>query len=154
MDVVVRRGVPEDAPGLARLRWQWRAEEKTVADISRESFVDFFTTWVLDHRATHLPFLAEADGRLAGMAWLSLGHRVPTPHALDRRSGDIQSVYVVPDLRGHGVGARLIEAILAHARDVELQYLTVHSAQEALGFYERLGFVDNQRWLGHPRPSG
>jgi GNAT superfamily N-acetyltransferase len=109
--------------------------------------VDFFTTWTLDHRATHLAFLAEVDGRLAGMAWLSLTDRVPTAHTPDRRTGDIQSVYVTPEARGRGVGARLIETILRHARDVELAYLIVHSATGAVGFYERLGFVDNGRWL-------
>jgi GNAT superfamily N-acetyltransferase len=111
--------------------------------------MDFFTAWTLDHAGRHLPFLAEVDGQVAGMAWLAVTDRVPSPRALDRRAGDIQSVYILPELRGQGVGKRLIAAIVAHARDVELVYLTVHSAPDAIGFYERLGFVDSGQWLAY-----
>jgi ribosomal protein S18 acetylase RimI-like enzyme len=151
VEVVVRRATAVDAPALARLRWRWRVEERgETGDIDREPFVDFFEGWTLDHTGSHVPFIAEVDGQIAGMAWLSLGDRVPSPQALDRRSGDIQSVYVVPELRRHSVGARLIAAAVQHARDVELVYLTVHSAVDAIGFYERLGFVDNGQWLAYP----
>jgi GNAT superfamily N-acetyltransferase len=151
VEVMVRRAAAIDGPTLGRLRWRWRIEERGEAgDIDRESFVDFFVTWTLDHAGSHVPYLAEVDGQTAGMAWLALSDRVPSPRALDRRAGDIQSVYVVPELRRHGVGAHLIAAIVQHARDVELEYLTVHSAVDAIGFYERLGFVDNGQWLAHP----
>lgn len=151
MDVVVRRGTAEDAPALARLRWRWRAEERGESgDMSRESFVDFFTTWALDHAGNHVPFVAEADGRLAGMAWLALSERVPSPRALDRRTGDIQSVYVIPELRGRGVGDALMAALIRHARAIELGHLTVHSATSAIGFYKKLGFLHNEQWLAYP----
>ena len=151
MDVVVRRAGAEDAPGLARLRWRWRIEERAEhGEISRESFVDFFTTWVLDNLHNHVPFVAEVDGALSGMAFLSLTNRVPSPRALDRRAGDIQSVYIVPEQRGNGVGAQLIAALLRHARDIELRYLTVHSAQTAITFYEKLGFIHNEQWMAYP----
>jgi len=150
MEIVVRRAAAVDAPALARLRWRWRVEERgEIGAMDRESFVDFLTTWTLDHAGRHLPFLAEADGQLVGMAWLSLTERVPSAHDLDRRTGDIQSVYVVPEFRRHGLGARLIAAIVAHARDIELVFLTVHSAVEAIGFYEELGFVHNGQWLDY-----
>jgi GNAT superfamily N-acetyltransferase len=151
VEILVRRASAVDAPTLARLRWRWRVEERGEdGEIDRQSFVDFFTAWALDHAGRHLAFLAEADGQVAGMAWLSVTDRVPSPQALDRRAGDIQSVYIVPELRRRDVGTGLITAIIAHARDVELVYLTVHSAADAIGFYEKLGFVDNGQWLAHP----
>ena len=143
--------MPVDVPALARLRWRWSVEERGEhVDIDRQAFVDFFATWARDHAASHLPFLAYVDGQVAGMAWLSLGERVPSPRRLHRPAGDIQSVYVVPELRRHGVGAQLIAAIVAHARDIELVYLTVHAAVDAIDFYKRLGFVDTGQWLAYP----
>jgi GNAT superfamily N-acetyltransferase len=148
MDVVVRRASAVDAPGLARLRWQWRSEERGEVGLGREEFAEYFTAWVIDHLATHVPFLVEVDGRLAGMAWLALADRAPGPAALDRRTGDLQSVYVVPDLRDRGVGAQLLTAIQQYAKDRELEYVTVHSSGGAVRFYQRWGFDRDERWLG------
>lgn len=149
MRVVVRKGTAEDAPGLARLRWRWRVEERDEVHGDRELFVNFFTGWVLDHLATHLPFVVEVDDRLAGMAWLMLSDRVPSPARLDRRTGDIQSVYVLPELRGQGVGTALLNAVVAEARTRELEIVTVHSGAQAVPYYRRTGFDTDGRWLQH-----
>jgi GNAT superfamily N-acetyltransferase len=147
MDVTVRRGTAVDAPSLARLRWRWRTEERNEVGLDRDAFIEYFSGWVVDHLATHVPFLVEVDGRLAGMAWLAMTDRVPGPAHLDRRTGDIQSVYVVPELRDRGVGAQLLAAVCQHAKDRELVFVTVHSAPAAIPFYRRWGFGGTERWL-------
>jgi GNAT superfamily N-acetyltransferase len=146
MRVVVRKGTATDAPGLARLRWRWRVEERGEPG-DRGMFLEFFTAWVVDHLATHVPFVVEVDDRLGGMAWLMLSDRVPSPGRMDRRTGDIQSVYVLPELRGDGVGTALLNAVMADARARELEYVTVHSATRAVPYYLRAGFVPEERWL-------
>ena len=154
MDVAVRRGTAEDAPSLARLRWRWRIEERGESGLDRDAFLDFFVTWTVDHLATHVPFVAEVDGRLAGMAFLAISDRVPSPARMDRRTGDVQSVYVVPELRDRGIGAQLIEALRQYARDRELVFVSVHSADRAVRFYQRWGFGGNERWLmWRPEPA-
>jgi GNAT superfamily N-acetyltransferase len=90
---------------------------------------------------------AEVDGRLAGMAWLALHDRVPNPARFDRRTGDVQSVYVVPEARDAGVGTALLEAVLTEARDRELAHVTVHSSERAASLYLRFGFRDGRRWF-------
>jgi GNAT superfamily N-acetyltransferase len=152
MDVTVRRGTAVDAPALARLRWRWRTEERGEAGLDREAFVDYCTGWIVDHLATHVPFAVEADRRLAGMAFLAMTERVPGPGHMDRRTGDIQSVYVVPELRDRGVGAQLLAAVCQYAADRELVFVTVHSANDAIRFYRRWGFDGSERWLEW-RPS-
>ncbi|HZN78006.1 MAG TPA: GNAT family N-acetyltransferase [Micromonosporaceae bacterium] len=147
MQVTVRRATAIDAPALARLRWRWETEGSEALRIDRTSFVEYFAAWVVDHLHTHLPFVVEVDGRLSGMAFLNLTNRVPTPSKLDRRTGDVQSVYVVPELRNSGVGAALIGAVLAEARQRELRRVTVHSSDLALPFYRRAGFGDPDNWL-------
>lgn len=143
----MRRGTAEDAPALARLRWRWRTEERDAPAGDRAAFLDLFTTWVIDHLATHVPYVVEVHGRICGMAWLMLADRVPSPRRLDRRTGDIQSVYVVPEMRDSGVGAALLAAVLTSAGDRELEHVTVHSAERAVPFYLRAGFRDGQNWL-------
>jgi GNAT superfamily N-acetyltransferase len=147
MHVTVRRATAADAPALARLRWRWRTEERDEPGTGRAAFVELFSVWMMDHLSTHLPFLAEVDGRVAGMAWLMLAARVPSPARTDRRTGDVQSVFVVPELRNSGVGAALLDAVLAEARNRGLEHVTVHSSDRAVPFYLRAGFQDGQSWL-------
>src|SRR6266545_249706 len=147
MQVTVRRATAADAPALARLRWRWPGEERDETGPDHAAFLEYFSAWVVDHLSTHLPFLAEVDGRVAGMAWLMLATRVPSPTRIDRRTGDVQSVYVVPELRNSGVGAALLDAVLAEARDRGLEHVTVHSSDRAVPFYLRAGFQDGQRWF-------
>lgn len=110
------------------------------------SFVDSFSAWVHHHLSTHLPFIAELDDRPAGMAWFMIGERVPSRSRAHRPCGDVQSVYVLPQLRDQGIGAAPMDAVLAEASKLDLEQVTVHSSRRA-GLYQRRGFQHDQRWL-------
>lgn len=84
---------------------------------------------------------------IIGMAWLAVLRRVPTPRAVERLSGDVQSVYVVPAERHRGYGGQLIDAILKLARELEVERVTVHSSERAIPAYESRGFNASARLL-------
>lgn len=136
----------DDAPALAGLRRQWLLERGHVGD-DQERFVAAFAEWFASNAATHHAYLAIVDGAPVGMAWLAVLDRVPTPARPRRRSGDVQSVYVVPELRNAGVGAALLTAVLADARRLGLEHVTVHSSERAVALYQRTGFGTGERWL-------
>jgi GNAT superfamily N-acetyltransferase len=134
---------------MARLRWRWSTEERGYSGTDSAAFVELFSAWVAEHLSTHLPFLAEADDRAVGMAWLMVADRVPSAvRGAHRRSGDVQSVYVVPELRSSGVGAALLDAVLSDADRLGLEHVTVHSSDRAVPFYQRAGFQPDHCWLG------
>jgi ribosomal protein S18 acetylase RimI-like enzyme len=86
-------------------------------------------------------FLAEDDGKPVG--YLGLDFRDP-------QIAEIQSVYVVPDSRRHGVASELMAAAVAISREhgydhIQLDVLTTNHG--ALATYERLGFAEYQRRL-------
>ncbi|MGW5668923.1 N-acetyltransferase family protein [Micromonospora sp. NPDC003776] len=147
MHVTVRKASEADAPALGGLRWRRLAEERGYTGTDRVDFLARFASWMADHVSTHLPFVAEVSDEVVGMAWLMVGDRVPTPERRLRRSGDVQSVYVVPELRDSGIGAALLEAVLVEARSLDLKHVTVHSSERAVRFYQRVGFRHDRRWL-------
>jgi len=88
----------------------------------------------LDHSAV---FGAFAGGALAGSAGVAIPAR-----AKKRHKGDLWGVYVREDARGQGLGRRLVEAVIEHARgQLEQLHATVtignHAARQ---LYRRLGF--------------
>lgn len=109
--------------------------------------MESFSAWVREHQSTHLPFLAEVDDTAVGIAWLMVAERVPGPGQRYRCCGDVQSVYVIPALRDRGIGAALLAALLAEARGLGLEHVTVHTNERALPLYLRAGFLHDQRWL-------
>lgn len=86
---------------------------------------------------TDYPVLATIDGEPAGLAW---GRRDSSDEAIVR----VYQMWVAPEWRGRGAGARLLDAVLdwaenLGARRVELSVTCGNVAAEAL--YRQVGFV-------------
>lgn len=139
--MTARRASVADTAALAALR-----------GIGPEQLPEF-TAWVAAHADTHLPFVAEVDGAIVGVAWLHIAERVPGAGRPDRRFGDVQAVEVQEQFQHQGIGRTLIAAILAEARSRGLLHVTVHSGRRAVDFYLKTGF-DHHRQLLLWEPSG
>jgi GNAT superfamily N-acetyltransferase len=147
MGITTRRATAADAAKLAALRWRQIVEGGDHVDIDRDAFIESFSAWAVDHQATHLPFVAEADGDVIGVAWLLVAERVPSSERRRRHFGDVQSVYVVPEMRNAGAGAAVLADLLAEASKLELEHVTVHSSSRAVPLYQRVGFDHGRAWL-------
>ncbi|HEX4797866.1 MAG TPA: GNAT family N-acetyltransferase [Burkholderiales bacterium] len=79
-----------------------------------------------DERSEHA-VACDSKGRAIGTARL-----VP--------DGRIGRMAVLVEWRGRGVGAALLEALLALARERSMPRVTLHAQTHAAGFYRRFGF--------------
>jgi len=146
----ISRAAADDVAGLARLLYLMAAEDET-----RTLPIDAFTVdldrWWAAHQESHSAFIARLDGpEIVGMAWVALVPRVPRPGAMSRASADIQSLFVVPEHRGQGIGSALVSAASEHATRLGASRVTVHSSARALPVYERLGFESSSQLLQKP----
>ena len=140
---VVRRasvGSDADLRALAELRFTWRHDESGERG-DLDTYGPAFAGWWAAHAETHVAFVGEIGGHAVGMAWLGIITRVPGPERFRRLSGIVQSVYVRPETRGHGLGGALVDAVVAYARDLGLDYLAVHPSELSYPVYERAGFA-------------
>jgi GNAT superfamily N-acetyltransferase len=143
----IRRAAIEDAPDLARLRWLWRTTERGECGLSEPEFETAFADWWSGHQSGHTAFIAEQAGHPVGMAWLAIFDRIPHPRRLERRAGNVQSVFVLEEHRNRGIGGALVEAVIAEAHARGLGYLIVHPSERAYPLYERVGFGETNRIL-------
>jgi GNAT superfamily N-acetyltransferase len=150
----ISRAHAEDTAGLARLLWlDTRGEEP--AQPSVDAFAAELAQWWSAHQDSHLAFVVRLRRpEIVGMAWVALVPRVPRPGATSRLSADIQSVFVVPEHRGRGIGSALVEAAAEHAAHLGSLRVTVHSGRRAIPVYERLGFESSGRLLSRPPDRG
>lgn len=136
----VREAAPTDLQQVARLRWTWSEEGQDRIKGSPDDFARDFAAWY-EQRDDFIAWVAAEDETVVAMAFLALPSRVPDPRAFQRRTGDIQSVYVLPAYRGQGIGTRLIAALVEHGTRRGCTRITVHSSTRALPVYERSGFT-------------
>ncbi|MFD2791994.1 GNAT family N-acetyltransferase [Promicromonospora vindobonensis] len=139
-DLFVRTATPDDAPALAALRWRWAVPDRTPSDDEAREFAGALRRWMDERGERSVCQIAVLDGDLVGMAWLAVFERAPNPGDLVRRSGDVQSVFVLPEHQGGGIGRLLMEAICATADSLGVRKLTLDARDAAVPFYERLGF--------------
>lgn len=102
------------------------------------------------HRDSHQAFIARLRGqKIVGMAWVAVVARVPSPGSGSgcRLSADIQSVFVLPDERGRGLGSALVSAVSRQAEQLGAARVTVHSGRRALPMYDHLDFESSRRLL-------
>jgi GNAT superfamily N-acetyltransferase len=140
----------DDVADLARLLWlDTRHEEPAREPV--DAFAEQLALWWAARRDSHFAFVARLPQRgLVGMAWVALVPRVPRPGATSRLSADIQSVFVLPEHRGQGIGSSLVEAASQHATNLGSLRVTVHSGRRAVEMYERLGFESSRQLLQRP----
>jgi GNAT superfamily N-acetyltransferase len=148
VDFEIRRGGPEDVP---RLEPAWRALRDHHASLpamppvrsmedSWEQRRGQYLDWLGGDRHTLL--LAERAGEVIGYAVVSLDEGAAT-WELGEPTAEIETVSVLEDERGGGVGRALPEAAAKLAADAGAGTVLVavaHSNADAIRFYEREGF--------------
>jgi ribosomal protein S18 acetylase RimI-like enzyme len=143
--VEIRRATGDDAGELARLRWDFRVEQGTPASRTFDAFADEFRAFASDVLADGTPWqawVAEDEERLVGCVWLQFVEKIPHPSRVrwERPITYVTNVYVEPALRDEGLGARLLDAAMAYAREHEAAEAVVWPTPRSVSFYRRAGF--------------
>ena len=119
MQAEIRQAVPDDVPGIVRL----------VADNARRG--GLLPRSEANIRASIDNFLvAELDGRVIGC-----GSLLP----MSANLAELRSLAVDAEIRGGGIGARLVARLIDAAR--ERQFSTLFALTRAIAFFEKCGFT-------------
>lgn len=96
---------------------------------------------MIDHSGNEQLFVAELDGEIVGTFQILFNRTLTGRGSL---SMILEAVQTRPDMRGRGIGAKMIDYAMEEAkrRDCRLVQLTSNIARtDAHRFYERLGFA-------------
>ena len=140
-DITVRRATPGDAPQVARLLHDFQLEfhESTPGVQALE---ERYAELIRNRDMTVLLAGEGPDGfaQLRYRPWVySAG---PNAHSY------LEELYVVPSLRGQGIGRTLLEAALNTARSEGATHMELGTSEDdtaALALYESAGFTNRER---------
>ena len=138
-EVEIRRLAPEDVAIYRKIRLEALAlaPEAFGSTFARENAEPL--SWFAARLERAAVFAAFVGCEVVGMAGF-----FPKEGRKEAHKGGFWGMYVRADARGAGIGRRLVEAVIAHARQhVEILQLTVVSGNEAARRrYASLGFVE------------
>ena len=150
--MIIGSAQTEDVTRLAALKEAWAQLSRPVSESERGEFAEDLAAWMRSQGQALMCHVAEIDGELVGMAWLVLFERVPDIHDRTRLTGDIQSVYVLPQHRQRGIGRELVRSLTDAADERGVPRVTVSANAAAAALYSAEGFVSAPYLLERPHP--
>ncbi|MEM3671250.1 MAG: GNAT family N-acetyltransferase [Thermoprotei archaeon] len=101
-----------------------------------------YRQWLAEKLSSGLliPFVATVERKVVGSACLWLREIQPGPMESAAASPYLTSVYVEPDFRRLGIGAKLVGEALQWCRLRGYRQVTLHTSRQAFSLYRKLGF--------------
>lgn len=148
----IRRATAADVELLARHRVMLRAHGfeasaeawRVLADASARAYVELMAS------GDYAAWIAERDGAVAGSVGMLLRRALPRLGGGAPYDARVQAMWVEPHLRRRGIGRALMQALLEHARALDVRRVELHSSADGLAFYPELGFTPSgelELWL-------
>jgi len=140
--VIIRRATPEDIPAIRAIALEaWPAayfpgilSAAQLAYMLELLYNERVLRESMEKKNQHF-FLLENAGTATGFSSC-------TPHYARSTVTHLNKLYVLPSVKGKGAGKRLLEHMLAFSADQgdRVIELNVNKRNEAIGFYEHMGF--------------
>jgi diamine N-acetyltransferase len=154
VSVPIRAARPRDVPALSDLLVEVQDLHATAlphifAPIDANAQTDAYLRAQLGLPGSQ-GFVAEEKGRLVGYCWIRLYEAPALPLFVPRRFAEIDTLVVATTRRQQGIGRTLVERAHAWATAQgvdEVRIVVYEFNQEALQFYEHLGYETGRRTL-------
>ena len=150
-NITIRPIQPGDNPALALIIRNTLAEfgaanpGTVFFDPTTDALFDLFQT------PRSIYFVAEADGRILG------GGGIFPTEGLPEGTCELVKMYLLPEVRGIGLGRTLIEKCLVTAKEIGFQQVYLETLDElhlALKIYAKFGFEYLKAPMGHTKHFG
>ena len=142
MSLAARRATPADTETLLRMCRDFHIEDGSPLDAAGEATI----AHVCAGEPLAPAYMLEFGGQPAGFFVLTLGYSVEN----GGMDGFIDDIYLLPALRGQGLGRTAVQLAVEEARKVGIRALLLEVEADnhrAYGLYLKTGFTDTKRRL-------
>ena len=135
-----------DCRALAEMRYRFRTELGSSAE-SKSRFVRRCASWMKKRfragsSAWRCWVVVEGD-QLLGHVCVQLFEKMPNPVNEPEVHAYLTNFYVVPELRSHGLGGRLLNKALSWCRAQGVDAVILWAAPRSKSLYRRFGLVES-----------
>lgn len=145
----IRNAQLSDLPALAALRCSYAAERKGLQPDTDATFTERFAEWYRDTAPISSWRVADTGQTLVGLVHMFTHARMPMPTYDSGGWGYVSLLYVQPEHRGNGLGARLLRTIEQEAVALGFSKLLLNPTAKAIPLYERCGYRSADSYMVH-----
>ncbi len=146
--VSIRRASLEDVERLVDLRLALEREsghltqEAMLADVRRATRQYFLEALPAE---AILVWVAEADGTIVATSGLIFFQKPPSERNLTGLEAYLLNMYTVPVWRRQGIATKLLQTLMACAKQRQAHRIWMYATRDGRAIYERAGFVPKRR---------
>jgi len=141
----IRVATSADWRALAEMRYRFRTETGSPTE-TKSHFVRRCTSWIkkaFDTESTAWRCWVVDDGKkLLGHICVQLFEKMPNPVNEPEAHAYLTNFYVVPEMRGRGVGRKLLNKALSWCRAKGVDAVILWATAESKSLYRRCGLVE------------
>jgi GNAT superfamily N-acetyltransferase len=144
--VQIRLAKSTDCSALAQLRYQFRAETGSATE-SASRFVRRCALWMKKRLRSNSRawrcWVLDDGKQLVGHVCVQVFEKLPNPVEQEPElHGYLTNFYVIPKMRGHGLGKRLLNKALSWCRAQGTDAIILWATPESRSLYRRCGFAE------------
>ena len=141
----IRVATSADCRALAEMRYRFRTELASPAE-SKSRFVRRCTSWMkkrfrVDSRAWRC-WVVDDGNQLLGHVCVHLFEKMPNPVNEPEVHAYLTNFYVVPEVRSHGLGRRLLNKALSWCRAQGVDAVILWATPGSRSLYRRCGLAE------------
>jgi len=143
----IREANIEDIKTLVKYRKQFLDEvyKKELPPDFEANMSEYLTK--LYKKEAFVSFLAEKDNTVISVVMMSIIQYPPKLEGEVRNIGYIFNVYTLPQHRGLGIGAKLLDKIIEKGKQAKLTQIQLQAQQKAESLYLRAGFKNDKEYM-------
>lgn len=145
-DVTFGRAILADLDQLVRLRLGYLQDDFGELSPDQRTLIAAGLPAYFEHHLGRDIFAyvaRDAKGTIVSCAWMLLVDKPPSPRFPHGRTGVLFNVYTVPERRRQGLARRVMERLIADARERQLDVIELHATSDGYPLYSLLGFEDD-----------
>ena len=134
----------DDIPELIRLRFAYIIDDfgsinESEHQAMEEQLPDYFERRLGKEL---IAFVTRAEGRLVAAAYLLIIEKPANPSMPNGLVGEVFSVFTEREYRCKGISTRLMNDMIAYAREKRLCHIDLKATDDGYPLYRKLGFED------------
>ncbi|MBR5347686.1 MAG: GNAT family N-acetyltransferase [Lachnospiraceae bacterium] len=143
-DLIFDTAGKNDIPELIRLRIAYMIDDYgSVSDADRRAMEEQLPGYFERKLGRELVAFVARDGeRLVATAFLLIVEKPANPAFLNGLEGEVLNVFTEKEYRGRGISTRLLNEMIAYAKEKHLCRLDLKATDEGYKLYKKLGFAE------------